>query len=299
MVRSTGIKDAAWLWKLPFTGMIEAKLCKEPSTDKEFKDGCDFVMDQVRLSQGFDYADDLERGLGPGLASSFLKPGKPGARGEQRFRVHIDRQKKSVLLITENGEKCLEAQQWKDSCGFDIFAARHDETGSVQEPHFTLTTDCNRELWALCCLRCQRCEARCRRQSGSMDLARIRHYQEQLGEGQTYCMDIELPRLNESHCPEVICGVCSDPSAQLGHTVLTTRRPKWNPRTKSLTLDFRGRCKLASAKNFQLELLDKSEAGNSLLLFGKLEKDTYVLDFQHPLGVVHAFAAALSSMHWR
>ncbi|OLP76392.1 Tubby-like F-box protein 2 [Symbiodinium microadriaticum] len=74
--------------------------------------------------------------------------------------------------------------------------------------------------------------------------------------------------------------------------VLSTRRPRWNPRQKTLTLDFQGRCSLASAKNFQLEA--EGDAGRVVLLFGKVEKDRFVLDHSHPLGTVQASARDLS-----
>ncbi|CAE7633291.1 TULP9 [Symbiodinium pilosum] len=96
------------------------------------------------------------------------------------------------------------------------------------------------------------------------------------------------------------CGVlvlrCSG-AEEVGGCVLTTRRPRWNPRQKTLTLDFHGRCSLASAKNFQLEA--EGDASRVVLLFGKVEKDRFVLDYGHPLGAVQAFAAALSASHWK
>lgn len=295
MVHSEESKEVAW-----FAG-LGAKWSPKTETQKAFRDAWDALsVDAVRQGQSFDFADDLERGLGPGLASNFVDPPcESGAKGEQRFQVLIDPKSDSVTLATEAGDRCLVAHPIKDGHGFDIFAVRDGESPRAQEPLFILRSNSMKEQWTLFGLRCEQCEARGKRQCGNRELGRMMQYQEAAGDGNAYCMDIELPALKADGTPEVICDVCGDDDARLGHSVLTTRRPKWNPKQKTLTLDFRGRCSLASARNFQLEVEGKPEPGNSRLLFGKVSQDKYALDFQRPLGTVQAFASVLSAMHWK
>jgi hypothetical protein len=71
---------------------------------------------------------------------------------------------------------------------------------------------------------------------------------------------------------------------------------------KSLTLDFFGRCSKASPKNIQLQFPGADQTGVSQekvqLLFGKIDDNLFVLDYRQPLGMVQAFAAALSTKDW-
>merc|ERR1719210_1048514 len=92
----------------------------------------------------------------------------------------------------------------------------------------------------------------------------------------------------------VFCDVCGDASA-VWAAAISSRRPKWNLKHKSLSLDFRGRATAASAKNFQLE----NSARAPVLLFGKVEEQKFVLDYSSPLGMVQAYASALSVSHWQ
>ena len=54
---------------------------------------------------------------------------------------------------------------------------------------------------------------------------------------------------------------------------------------------------LASAKNFQLEPVDKPD--KIKLLFGKVGGNQFVLDFHRPLSMVQAFAAAVTTNVWK
>lgn len=71
---------------------------------------------------------------------------------------------------------------------------------------------------------------------------------------------------------------------------------------KSLTLEFKGRCNVASAKNFQLAM-GKEAADAKLhdiaIQFGKMGPDLFCLDFRAPLGTVQAFALALTTVNWK
>lgn len=100
-----------------------------------------------------------------------------------------------------------------------------------------------------------------------------------------------------------------------------TRLPTWNEDMQSYTLDYGGRARLASAKNFQLELADdqnkaaglpkvsekrkgrrsnkRSSMDGVLLQFGKYDDETFNLDYSYPLCGLQAFAIALSTSGWR
>jgi hypothetical protein len=89
--------------------------------------------------------------------------------------------------------------------------------------------------------------------------------------------------------------------------VLMTRRPRWSDRLDAWTMDFRGRVVKASKKNFQLvavpmahrddaESYTGDHASAPALLFGKVTKDRYSLDFAPGcLGPMQAFAIALTT----
>lgn len=88
--------------------------------------------------------------------------------------------------------------------------------------------------------------------------------------------------------------------------LLATRKPRWNDKMEAWTMDFKGRVIKASKKNFQLVAVPLAFASDPstytaessstpALLFGKVEKDRYSLDFAAPLGPTQAFAIALTT----
>ena len=74
-----------------------------------------------------------------------------------------------------------------------------------------------------------------------------------------------------------------------------TRKPKWSDRNQSWTMDFRGRCKVASKKNFLIVCDDIKDSDQVLLLFGKMKKDMFSLDFRAPFSVAAALGSVLPS----
>eukprot|EP00919_Chromeraceae_sp_WS-2016_P056171 GHVR01133347.1.p1 GENE.GHVR01133347.1~~GHVR01133347.1.p1 ORF type:complete len:151 (-),score=42.52 GHVR01133347.1:120-572(-) len=70
--------------------------------------------------------------------------------------------------------------------------------------------------------------------------------------------------------------------------------PRWDPTLCSYALPFFGRVKLASAKNFQLVSFDSTD--DIMLMFGKISKDEFALDFRHPLTPLDAFAVAIAAL---
>lgn len=86
---------------------------------------------------------------------------------------------------------------------------------------------------------------------------------------------------------------------------LRNKHPHWNEDLHCWCLNFRGRVKLASVKNFQLvqdidqtdsELIAEGNEGKVIMQFGKVEDDLFILDF-NPTAVsaIQAFAIALST----
>lgn len=82
-----------------------------------------------------------------------------------------------------------------------------------------------------------------------------------------------------------------------GVAILESRLPKWNGRTKTYELQFHGRAKLASARNFQL-VHRGGQRERPVLLYGKLDDDVFALDFAHPLSILQSFAIVLTTWKW-
>ena len=71
-----------------------------------------------------------------------------------------------------------------------------------------------------------------------------------------------------------------------------TRQPKWSDKAGMWTMDFQGRVKRASKKNFQLHFLHDDEIR---LLFGKVSKNRFSLDFAPPFAPASALFVALTT----
>ncbi len=75
-------------------------------------------------------------------------------------------------------------------------------------------------------------------------------------------------------------------------TVLQNISPKWDPQRNCFTINFGGRCKCASIKNFQLV---ENNSPTVVLQFGKWAKDEFTLDVRWPLSPLQAFSIVLAS----
>jgi len=80
-----------------------------------------------------------------------------------------------------------------------------------------------------------------------------------------------------------------------------TKQPVWNEELQAWTLNFDGRVKMASKKNFLLEVEDKFHLVNEFgedteqLRFGKVRKNVYSLDYKYPFCPINALGVAIST----
>lgn len=75
---------------------------------------------------------------------------------------------------------------------------------------------------------------------------------------------------------------------------MTNMAPRWDKKLNSYALPFFGRVKKASAKNFQLVVND--DPNTIYLMFGKISKDVFCLDFRGPLTALDAIAIASAAL---
>jgi len=122
-----------------------------------------------------------------------------------------------------------------------------------------------------------------------------------------HVMEVTLPGLYKSHgedkcdndCSVVWCPRTPRVKGATDSIELKTKLPKWNPKTRSMVLDFAGRVKKASARNFQLCIEGVGCDGEVFLQYGKVKKGLYALDFRHPLSPLQALGVALSVKSWQ
>ena len=106
----------------------------------------------------------------------------------------------------------------------------------------------------------------------------------------------DIPRFHSEHHAD---DFAVDAAFYAGDTtrlmVLKNKPPVWNAAIGAYTLDFQTHVKLPSKKNFQL-VDEKDETEALRLMFGKVERDVFHLDFNSPITPLQAFAIALSSL---
>eukprot|EP00927_Polykrikos_kofoidii_P061694 TRINITY_DN56528_c0_g1_i1.p1 TRINITY_DN56528_c0_g1~~TRINITY_DN56528_c0_g1_i1.p1 ORF type:complete len:362 (-),score=40.00 TRINITY_DN56528_c0_g1_i1:467-1432(-) len=258
--------------------------------------------EEQRQGHGFEFADIMEQGIAPGISADYIQP--PSCGKEVHLLVTRSKDRGAFVLSTEARETLLIARETNQG-SFDIFITRDGDAPSTLGPAFTLE-ELPSKQWVLCSVRCERCDAMCRRECGIRELARITHYSETIGNGNALCMDVEIPCVRKDsqqtvgseirRKSDVWCTHCGDCTVEDRCEEITSRRPKWNSKVKRLMLDFRDRCHLASAKNIQLER--RGKRGLCKLLFGKVGENLFVLDYRAPFSAVQAFAATLTVRKW-
>ena len=79
--------------------------------------------------------------------------------------------------------------------------------------------------------------------------------------------------------------------------IFTNRKPTYHAESQEYVMNFEGKVKKSSIKNFILEDLYNQKA--KVLLFGKSNEDEFILDIYSPLSPVVGVAIALSSFDSR
>jgi len=248
------------------------------------------VRDEPRHWHCFDLADAMEQGLSRALMSSYTEASK----SERRMLVQRSQDRREYMLMSEEGDEILLARATDTAArSFDIYIPSGGDPPCALGPAFKVAEE--KGKWTMQSLRCDRCESLGRRQCSSPQIFGVKHYKEEVGDGHALCMDVSLP---EGHSCGGWCKVCGDPSS--AGMEMTSRRPTWNRKIKSLCLDFHGRCSMASSKNIMLDPSGKAGVGETFkLLLGKTGDDTFALHFQEPFGMAQAFGIALSAMHFK
>lgn len=241
--------------------------------------------------RNFEIMDEMEQGISNELTARYIEVPKGDA--EQRLLVHYSKDDREIILMSRNQEPLLVAYANSEGTGFDFYVPRGEQPYAAG-PVFILryTTPAR---WTLTCHKCENCEWKGKRQNGTRTLANICHYSEEIGILQTFCMDLEIPEVGEDTSTAIWCPVCGD-YGQQQKAELTTRRPTWIASEQRLMMNFKNRCAMASARNFQIEMPGRPE--EFCLLYGKKEHLQFVLDFKAPLSMVQAFATALTT-NWQ
>lgn len=122
---------------------------------------------------------------------------------------------------------------------------------------------------------------------------------DQMGPGK---MRAAVPRVHKNGAPVPFrARVAADSlAAAAAHSdsarvvMLKNKRPQWDESVGGHVLNFGGRVTCPSVKNFQMGS-DETE-DSTLLQFGKVDKDKFTLDFQHPLCHVQAFGIVMAAI---
>ncbi|KAI6196667.1 hypothetical protein M3Y94_01136200 [Aphelenchoides besseyi] len=77
--------------------------------------------------------------------------------------------------------------------------------------------------------------------------------------------------------------------------ILNNKQPQWNEDTQSYVLNFHGRVTQASVKNFQI--VHHLNQDYVVMQFGRINNETFTMDFRYPLSPIQAFGIAMSSFH--
>jgi hypothetical protein len=117
------------------------------------------------------------------------------------------------------------------------------------------------------------------------------------------------PGLTPASLPEIFDETFSpSPALNQGSVkplILQNKAPLWNEQSKSWCLDFKGRVKEASDKNFQLVAaaavgpshnVSPAKQERIILQCGMIEKDIFFMDYSYPMSTFEAFTIFLTSM---
>eukprot|EP00397_Hematodinium_sp_SG-2012_P001240 GEMP01001241.1.p1 GENE.GEMP01001241.1~~GEMP01001241.1.p1 ORF type:complete len:1385 (+),score=305.97 GEMP01001241.1:168-4322(+) len=78
-----------------------------------------------------------------------------------------------------------------------------------------------------------------------------------------------------------------------------SKLPTWDAKRQTFTINFHGRVRHASSKNFQLIDADGSNESRPIVQFGRWDSNKFNLDATHPFSILQAFSAALTTFDAR
>ncbi|EEY60023.1 ATP-binding Cassette (ABC) superfamily [Phytophthora infestans T30-4] len=121
-------------------------------------------------------------------------------------------------------------------------------------------------------------------------------------EGHSRSMRVKQARLRgerTASMKQISYGAVEQEEHQKDLLVFDTKQPSWNEELGAWTLNFQGRVKVASKKNFLLVTSETNENGEdeeiTALRFGKVSKTRFSLDYAAPLAPIQALAVACSA----
>ncbi|KAG3003968.1 hypothetical protein PC121_g18940 [Phytophthora cactorum] len=121
-------------------------------------------------------------------------------------------------------------------------------------------------------------------------------------EGHSRSMRVKQARLRGERTAsmgEIPYGAVEQEEHEKDLLVFDTKQPSWNEELGAWTLNFQGRVKVASKKNFLLVGNETKENGEeeeiTALRFGKVSKTRFSLDYAAPLAPIQALAVACSA----
>jgi len=293
-----------WLWGR----WASSKDCKEM-----YKDIAASYDDQETDSdceRGFEIADTLEQGLACEIVTDFMHPLRRSSK-LWRFQVARSDDRLQYRLFTDEGDFLMYAQAFPEARKVQFFLYNPDdkETSSLFDPNrpaFTMNWNERRTEWRLVQEKCEHCQFSPRPCAccGKQQVAFIKHSRMNIGDGVFNGMEVRIPGLYSDESRVIWCpklgrsDLGSEPfdGSSCESQKLVTKAPVWNNEIDSLVLDFKARSVLSSAKNFQLSLDQRPE--HVICQYGKIDKQTFSLDFRYPFSCVQAFATSLTTMFW-
>lgn len=238
--------------------------------------------------RSYDIANAMEMGLARENTRDFMTPLKKWNR-LFKFDVKRSADERHYRLYCDDGEFLMYARFAQDRRRVDVFLydpldIRQSILFDPDKPAFSMTINESNSEWRLVKEKrddyeCMRTHMACGCQ-GRQEVACIRQTQQDVGDGSSYNMDIDLAPMHGEACGR--------------H--LVTKMPVWSAEVDSLVLDFKGRHAQASSKNFQL--VQQEGSRHVVCQYCELGTNSFSLDFKFPLTVIQAFGIALSTLFW-
>lgn len=264
------------------------------------------LAEAASSARAFELADDIERGVAREIGTHFLHPVCRESR-LKRFHVVRSQDKLQYRLFSEDGNLLMLARQQRAENRVQFFLPDPVEREQGlspfdhSRPAFTLAYV--EKHWRLVQETCEHCAFVSPQMScdlrGKQQIASISTTWTPVGEEASHQMDVNIPAICSDGSRVVWCpctghGDLAKPSEPSCREVLRlrTKQPIWDSDAECMTLTFKGRNVVASAKNFQVVLAHKPR--RIVCQYGKIGPNSFGLDIRHPLSVIQAFAMAMA-----